>query len=222
VPGEWSCDHCDLSTVTATRQDLLKRVRSHLLRQGGSILVHESPDGGDHAACVSHLSAYDSDETGVLCLTKTPAAKLEAYNREVGEWPFDFHVLTPSMDASLPEGHVATAADFAGGPLSVTEIEPTALDSVARDINDSLTELTDRNDHVAVCIDTLTELVTTFGPKPMFKLVHALNGRFRGVGAFAHWHYAPDTQMDSTNHVVRELFQLVHDTRGDEATLQTL
>jgi len=28
--------------------------------------------------------------------------------------------------------------------------------------------------------------------------------------------------MDSTNHVVRELFQLLHDTRGDEATLQTL
>lgn len=222
MPTEWSCDHCDLSTVAATRKDLLGRIRSHLLGQGGSALVQRPPDHDGHGTCIDYLSLYDPGETGVLCLTKSPGAKLETWRREVGDWPREFRLLTPDLDAPLPSRDVVSEDDFVGGPLSVEEVEPTALDSVGRTLDEALVELHDDYEHVAVCVDPLTQLVTSFGSKPVFKFVHAMNGRFRSADAFAHWHYAPDTQIPSTNHVLRELFQLLHDDRDGERTLQAL
>jgi hypothetical protein len=223
VPTEWSCDHCDLSTVAATREDLLRRIRSHMLGNGGNVLVQQPSDGPEcHEMCPSYLSLTDPAETGVLCLTKRPVARLEAWQREVGEWPRAFHLLTPSLDAPLHSRDVVAEADIADGPLSVEELDPTALDAMARSVDEQLVQLRDAYEHVAVCIGSLTQLVATFGCKPVFKFVHAMSGRFRSAGAFTHWHYTPDTQIPSTNHVIRELFQLVHDERDGERTLQTL
>lgn len=223
MPHEWNCDHCDFLAVAASRNELIKQIKTHLLGEGGNVLLRESPgDRDDHTACINHLSSYGAENTGVLCVTKSPAAKVEAWRREVGNWPEEFRILTPNTDVSLPSREVATAADFIDGPLTVTEIEPQALDSLAQDINEALNELTDAHEHVTVCMGPLTELINSFGAKQVFQIGHVLSVRLRNAGAFAHWHYMPATQMEASNHIITQLFQLSHDTRDGKNTIQQL
>lgn len=223
MPPEWTCNHCDFAVVAGTHRDLIRRICDHQRQAGGSLLLHESPDS-DQAqdSCVRHLSANGSANTGVLIVTKSPALKLKAWRHNVGDWPQRLEILTPNMAAQLPAEDVVSDEDFVDGPLGVTELTSADLNGVAKEIDDILTDLDKSVDNLTVCIDNMTELINSFGTQPVFKFTHALNGRFRSLGAYVHWHYKPDTQIESSNHLFKQLFQLLHETRSEKSQFEVL
>ena len=223
VSYEWRCQHCTFSTLVPTEERLVYAIRDHFRRDGGNVLLQQSShDDHSQRACMRHLSTYDLAETGVLVVTKSPGERLTAWRREVGAWPQRLTILTPNMADTLPASDVVDEADFFDGPLAIEEIGSGGLDTVARAIDRELKKLAETTARVTVCIHTLTELLTSFGTQPVFKLVHALGGRVRNADAFAHWHYMPDTQIQSSNHIVRQPFQLLHETRDGANTLRQL
>lgn len=220
---EWKCNHCDFSVLSATQQNLIRRVQGHQRDQGGNVLVHEGAgDSQSHHTCIRQLSVYDPAKTGVLIVTKSPARKLEGWKREHGDWPQRLEILTPNIKDKLPSEEIVTEADFINGPLDISEIEPTELNRVARDIDEKLRSLDNSAKHVTVCFDNMTELVNSFGPQPVFKFTHAINGRIRSLGAVGHWHYKPETQIESSNHIIHQLFQLLHETRSNQDHFEIL
>jgi hypothetical protein len=220
---EWHCENCDFVTVSSDQKEMLAKIRAHLKNEGGSVLMYQSPQPENgHETCTSYLSASEPTATGVLILTRSPADKLAAWHRTVGEWPAELRLLTPQSNPDLTDRAFVSEDDFATGPLMLTEIEGTSLQHLAHDVDTALQEMADSHAHVTVGIDTLSDLIATYGTKPMFKFTHAFQARLRDNGAFAHWHYAPATQPSATDHIVEQLFQLAHDTRDGNQTLKRL
>jgi hypothetical protein len=220
---EWHCDNCEFVTVQSDRKGMLAKIRAHLKNEGGSVLMYQSSQSDNgHDTCMNYLSAYEKTATGVLVLTKSPAEKLAAWHRTVGEWPAELQLVTPQSDPDLTDEAFVSEDDFVTGPLTVTAIEGTSLQQLARGIDTALREMADSHAHVTVGIDSLSDLIATYGTKPVFKFTHAFQARLRNNGAFAHWHYTPATQPSATNHIVEDLFQLAHDTRDGNRTLKQL
>jgi hypothetical protein len=218
---DWSCSNCEFSVSAGDERALIGRVKSHLRKAGGGILVYNSPDRTDEGpACTDLLTVGDVAETGVVWITKAPAARLELWRRHASCWPQRLHLLIPPS-ATVPEDLFDRPA-FADGPAEVTELESASLEKLGRQVADNTSTLATKCRHVTVCFDNLSNVIHEFGNRSVFKLVHVLNVTMHNAGALAHYHMEPETHIDSTTHIFEQEFQLLRDWSGDEPELSLL
>jgi hypothetical protein len=218
---DWSCSNCEFSVSAGDERALISRVKSHLVKSGGAILVYNSPDRTDEGpACTDLLTVRDVSETGVLWITKSPAERLALWRRHADGWPQRLQLLIPPS-ATVPVDLLDRPA-FTEGPAEVTELESASLEQLGRQIADNTSTLADQCRHVSVCFDNLSNVVHEFGNRSVFKLVHVLNVTMRNAGALAHYHMEPETHIDSTSHIFEQEFPLLRDWSGDEPELSLL
>jgi hypothetical protein len=215
---DWSCSHCEFSVSAGDKRALIDQVKSHLVRNGGGILIYNSPDRTDEgAACADLLRVRGVAETGVLWITKSPAERLELWRRHADGWPQRLQLLIPPS-ATVPEDLFDRSA-FTDGPADVTELESASLEKLGRQIADNTSTLAAECRHVSVCFDNLSNVIHEFGNRSVFKLVHVLNATMRNTGALAHYHMVPETHIGSTIHIFEQEFPLLRDWSGDEPEL---
>ncbi len=218
---DWSCRHCEFSVSAGDQRTLLDQVKSHIVTDGGGILVYNSPDRTDEGpACTDLLTVRDVAETGVLWITKSPAERLDLWRRHADGWPQRLQLLIPPS-ATVPEDLLDRSA-FTDGPAEVTELASTSLEKLGRQVADNTSTLAAACRHTTVCFDGLSNIVHEFGNRSVFKLVHVLNVTMHNAGALAHYHMVPETHIDSTTHIFEQEFQLLRDWSGDDAELSLL
>ncbi|MFB6083208.1 MAG: hypothetical protein ABEJ94_03060 [Halorientalis sp.] len=151
--------------------------------------------------CVDLLSGDDPEDQRVLALayTRRPTRIVDRWRAAHDSLPASMAVVCPEAraDREPPAGVHTThvpASDLTGASIAVSRY----LDRWDGD-----------GEPVAVCLNSLTELLEAADRDRAFRFLHTITSRCRAVDAAVHAHLDPATQDEQTVTTVATLFDAV-------------
>lgn len=174
------------------------------LANASNVLVLASDD----APCLELLADGDLATTNVILTTytKTPDNCIQDWVSGVGQRPADMKII------SVGDGtrSAAAASPAAAGPPTASFVEtianPSDLTGLGIKLSEQLRAWNGDGNDIALCFDSVTELLHAVDTQTAFRFLHVVTGRLDSVGAVAHYHLDPKAFDDQTVNTVKSLF----------------
>lgn len=221
----WECPYCSQTSHSYDDTEAIQKFKDHLFEhvkpliqsdvhiadtvdRAGDILV-TAPVGGRGAtrARVHFTSPADF----ALFVTSQPAERVRLLAEELNSWPSWSAILTTKQQPF---------ADITGIDLESAPVEVVILDKRCglKQLGETVARVLDEHEtssaKVSVEFDILSELLTLFDLKTVFKFVHVLNARLENADALTHYYLNPDNHPESSVNMLTKLFDLTISTRN--------
>ena len=196
---------------------------SAALADASNVLVLSSDDAATDELCHELVSAGDPGATNVLIATYTrsPDECMRRWVDHVGRRPANLKIV------SVGDGTRSLAvpnASTAGPPtasLVDTVASPADLTGLGITLSEQLRAWSGDGNDVALCFDSVSELLHAVDTQTAFRFLHVLTGRFNSVDASAHYHLDP-AQFDArTVDTIAALFDAAIEHDGGEWTVRS-
>lgn len=172
------------------------------------LLLAPPRDQRERDACVGFLTLADPGRTNVLFVTfsQSARARVDLWEQQVGELPAEVGVV------SVDEGEQSTATASVDGSASTKTISrPADLIGVSVAITEYLSEWTEDDNRIVVCVHSLTPMLRHADHDRVFELLDELTSRLERAGATAHFHLDATAHDDRVVDTITSLFDTVVD-----------
>jgi hypothetical protein len=146
--------------------------------------------------CLDSLAIASADQLDVLKVSYSKGADeiVSAWRDHHGELPARLGVVRVGDSASL-RGVEPDAADL--DAVALTSANPNDVTGLGMRLNNYVNDHPD-DAQLAVCFDSLTQMLQFTDVQSVFKFVHMFTGQLREVGAVAHFHLDPSAHDPQT------------------------
>ena len=168
-----------------------------------TLVMAPSLSSAKQSTCLSLLEADKRQRLDVLRITysASPAELVESWRETHGALPGRMGIVVVGDGAGLgrPSDEDLPESVF------VTTANPNDITGLGMRLNNYLADV-EPESQLAVCFDSLTELLQFADIQSAFKFLHMFAGQLREVGAVAHFHLDPGAHEDQTISRLKPVF----------------
>jgi len=149
---------------------------------------------GKTEACYHLLADSPPAEMDLLRIVyhRSPERLLEEWTEFVGDAPANTAIINVN-DRATGE---ATEYESADGNVEVFTANPNDLTGLGMEINNALTALSETDNDVYVCFDSVTALLQFVDVESAYKFLHMFTGQLHTAEAVGHFHMDPNAHDD--------------------------
>lgn len=212
------CAGLEGGTVDQSNEEEFAAYLNELKERGSTLLVvGELPTGCYDSFCSTMFGASTSRPRCRLTVTTGRSASVEP-RVERDDPTSTSGISARHIISTLGTRRAAAATAATTGNDAVTHVDDgTSLSELGITISREIQEFEDRRGELdpaelRVCFDSLRPLIEEYGEAAVFRFLHVLNGRIRGVSGMGHFHLQVDVD-DPLVDTFEEIFDAVIELR---------
>ncbi|RXK51282.1 DUF7504 family protein [Halorientalis pallida] len=181
----------------------------HTPAKAGNLLVMAPAMSDDKAEqCHDLLSGQAPESVDLVRIVyhRSPDRLVDEWADRVGDPPANTVIV--SVDDRAQSGSIGgqTLSGEADGTVEVLAANPNDLTGLGMELNNALTALSETDNEVYVCFDSVTAMLQFVDTESAYKFLHMLTGQFHKVDAVAHFHLDPTAHDERTISRIKTTF----------------